>query len=124
MLANENGIDDTNVVEKISEVFYQSLLCPTNSTYKKYSDQADYFSFLNKNRTIEGWVKSHCKCDAGYSVWNGACLPTCSELEYRNSLGVCTVCNITDFSGRISQYDGSNFICNYEEDGCYSLSAP
>ena len=33
VFANENDINDTDVVEKISEVFYQSLLCSEDSIY-------------------------------------------------------------------------------------------
>ena len=78
-------------IEQISEVFYQSLLCPDNSTFDMTSTQ----TIASPNRTkTDGWVNTGCKCDAGYTVWNGACLPTCNATtEYRNSFGVCTVCD-------------------------------
>lgn len=90
VLANENGIDDDNVVEKISEVFYQSLLCPTNSTYN--TDGAGTGVTVDENRTINGHVNTHCQCNPGYSVWNGACYIMCPALQYRNTAGVCATC--------------------------------
>ena len=77
------------VVEQISEVFYQSLLCPDNSTYD--ADAPDTVDIIN--RTVKGYVNARCKCDAGYTVWNGACLPTCSADEYRNNYGICSACS-------------------------------
>ena len=79
------------VVNHISDVFYQSLLCPENSKYTPESE--DPIVILNTSRG--GWVNHSCKCDPGYSVWNGACLPSCSQespAERRNALGVCEPC--------------------------------
>ena len=81
-------------IESISEVFYQSLLCPDNSTFVNTPNPT-----ADTNRKINGWVNKSCQCDEGYTVWNGACLPTCSTSEYRNSFGVCTVCNVDNFIG-------------------------
>lgn len=85
------------VVQNISEVFYQSLLCPENSTYYIAGIPDSVKVLAGFNRVIEGWVNSSCKCDAGYSVWNGACLAACNNNndEYRNTLGVCEVCDGT-----------------------------
>jgi len=76
---------DMCVIEKISEVFYQSLLCPENSTFKTSGNP----TAADANRKKNGWVNTGCQCDSGYTVWNGACLLTCSTNEYRNTLGVC-----------------------------------
>ena len=78
---------ETCVVKKISEVFYQSLLCPDNSTFALNGGTS-----ADDNRTIGGWVNSSCKCDPGYSVWNGACLIQCEDAQYRNAVGVCAAC--------------------------------
>ena len=77
-----------NCINGISEIFYQSLLCPDNSTY--YSQCSS--SGTQNNRDKEGCVNTQCMCDNGYTVWSGACVPSCSDTEYRDSLGMCAVC--------------------------------
>lgn len=99
-LNSESGTTDKMcVVDHISDVFYQSLLCPENSTYYIAGIPDNVKVLAGFNRIIEGWVNSSCKCDAGYSVWNGACLAACNDdnNEYRNTLGVCEVCDSTLF---------------------------
>lgn len=95
------------LIHAISDAFYQTLICPSNSTFVyKQEDNNEPENALsgrtssgvsasakNENRTIEGYVNSRCKCNAGYSVWNGACLASCLDNEYRNSLGICTSCD-------------------------------
>ena len=79
------------VVHHISEVFYQSLLCPENSKYALVgASETDTF----ENRKINGWVNAHCKCDTGYSVWNGACYTACENSQYRNAQGLCASCPV------------------------------
>lgn len=101
------------LIHAISDVFYQSLICPSNSSFVyeieeepsrgesitagtdgRTNSVSTIISKLpkNENRAVEGYVNSRCKCNMGYSVWNGACLATCLEDEYRNSLGICTSC--------------------------------
>ena len=74
-------------IEGISEIFYQSLLCPDNSTYVSGGT-------VSPNRTIlQGFANASCRCNDGYTVWGGACLPTCSGTDaYRNDYGACTTC--------------------------------
>lgn len=74
-------------INRISEVFYQSLLCPENSTYNPELHEA------NVNRTINGYVNAKCQCNAGYTVWDGACMLTCPDTEYRNNYGICSKCS-------------------------------
>lgn len=73
-------------IEGISEIFYQSLLCPENSTYQTTAG-------VPSNRTIEGYVNTQCKCNLGYSSFNGACLTSCADNEYRNEYGTCAKCD-------------------------------
>jgi len=111
------NIDNENerrmyLIREISDLFYQSLLCPSNSTFisdnvinsSSNGRSGDPFigvvnsaqssiSTIIKNRTIGGYVNARCKCDEGYSVWNGACLLSCSNNEYRNNLGACVSCS-------------------------------
>jgi len=100
VLANEpNKIQTaTDTVANISEVFYQSLLCPTNSTYNQSAGTPDV------NRKINGYVNNHCQCNPGYTVWNGSCLQKCETNQYRNASGICVSGCATDNLG----YDDSS----------------
>ena len=75
--------DEEGCINSISEMFYQSLLCPTNSTYVTESGKT-------------GDVNNKCKCNSGYEVFSGQCLANCGENEERNPYGTC-VCK-TGFS--------------------------
>lgn len=79
------------LIQRLSELFYQNLLCPNNSTFQ----EGDNIENISPNRTIEGYVNNHCKCDAGYTVWGGACVVSCPANQYRNNLGICTSCSGT-----------------------------
>ena len=77
------GNDGTNkCIESISEMFYQSLLCPDNSTYSASEGTAG----------VGGYVNERCKCNSGYTPFSGQCLAECGEHEKRNSYGTC-VCD-------------------------------
>ena len=83
------------VVHKISDVFYQSLLCPEHSTYDFTGGEVATNRTMSISSALK-YVNSHCKCDAGYSIWNGSCVETCpvdaTENKYRNAQGICSVC--------------------------------
>ena len=74
-----SGVD--TCVNNISQMFYQSLLCPDNSTY----DDAAVTTFGNGT----GYVNAHCKCISGYEVRGNSCVAVCVGDEYRNSNGNC-----------------------------------
>lgn len=77
------GNDGANkCIESISEMFYQSLLCPDNSTYSASEGTAG----------VGGYVNERCKCNSGYTPFSGQCLAECGEHEKRNSYGTC-VCD-------------------------------
>lgn len=73
---------ETDCIDNISEMFYQSLLCPDNSTYNKDTGTV-------VQGATQGYVNSNCVCNAGYDAWSGACLPTCTGNTVRNSYGTC-----------------------------------
>ena len=74
--------NDDMCIQKVSEVFYQSLLCPENSVY-----------VINSGVYSEdGYINEHCKCIDGYEVFGTQCLPECQEHSTRNQNGIC-VCN-------------------------------
>ena len=79
--AEEN---EKTCIESISEMFYQSLLCPANSTYSQTE------LTVSKNGASAGNVNTHCKCNEGYEVWGTSCVTACPDGETRNtSTGVC-----------------------------------
>ena len=117
-------------LEGISEMFYQSLLCPDNSTYTPtvsynpldgengtYSNVSVFVTNTNSNnkdlklnkcvtegvtnRVIGGCVNTQCRCNEGYSVWNGTCLPSCGTDTnvYRDANGSCAKCTNGATSG-------------------------
>ncbi len=78
-----DGTDTGNAkcINKISEMFYQSLLCPTNSTYYPDGGVAG----------VKGFVNDKCQCNDGYKVSSGQCvIATCTNGSYK--AGACE-CN-------------------------------
>lgn len=75
--------NDEKCINSISEMFYQSLLCPTNSTYQTTD------GITGKN----GYVNQKCKCNNGYEPYNGQCLTACGQHEERNTYGTCVCKN-------------------------------
>ncbi len=88
-----NAENPAACINGISEIFYQSLLCPENSTYQIQS--ATDANEPVANRTIKGYVNAQCKCNEGYTAFGGACLMSCANNEYRNEYGTCTKCDGT-----------------------------
>ena len=74
--------DNNKCLENISKMFYQSLLCPDNSTYSQTPGT------IGQN----GYVNDRCICNTGYEPWNGQCLVKCDTNATRNTYGTCT-CN-------------------------------
>ena len=82
---------DTNkekCINSISEMFYQSLLCPDNSEYQSTECDADN---IGNNKKC---VNARCKCKTGYQAWGTSCVPECTPYSTRNTYGTC-VCNST-----------------------------
>ena len=85
----EADVNDA-LINCVSEMFYQSLLCPDNSTYDAAGN-----STISPNGTettsasAVGWVNQKCKCNSGYVVWSGACLQACETGYTRNTYGTC-----------------------------------
>lgn len=90
-------VSDTTCINNISEMFYQSLLCPDNSVYQSVSGT------VSANGTVQGYVNERCKCSVGYTVWSGTCATTCAAGEYRSSVGVCNDCPIGTYWGGITE---------------------
>lgn len=87
------------LIEKVSEIFYQSLLCPDNSTYY----QGGVSAYNEANSTTEktgngnAWVNENCRCigwsnqatNVGYEAWGASCVLRCPAYATRNSYGSC-----------------------------------
>lgn len=82
-------------INAISEMFYQSLLCPDNSTYQ----QAEHTGSVGNG---EEYVNSRCKCNTGYEAWGELCVVECPDYSTRNPYGTC-VCG--------SGYTMGNNVC-------------
>lgn len=74
--------NDDKCIESISKMFYQSLLCPDNSTYQATLGVAG----------SNGYVNERCKCNTGYEQFGTQCLIKCPANSTRNTYGTC-VCN-------------------------------
>ena len=94
------GADDT-CIESISEMFYQSLLCPDNSVYDE--------TCLNEyNSDASTCVNERCRCLSEYERWGAQCLADCPDNSRRNSYGTCT-CN--------TGYTMRNGVCVSDSEG-------
>ena len=102
-------------IEGISEIFYQSLLCPENSTYVPSSASSSCTTGADTNRTIAGCVNTQCRCNAGYTVWNNSCLAQCPGDAYRDDYGTCKACETTPTGN-------STLTSEYSDSGCTAPS--
>ena len=84
------------LINCVSDMFYQSLLCPDNSTFD--FDGGTHTIATNGTTGNEAWVNTKCRCNAGYDVWSGKCLASCGDDQTRGTSGSC-VC--TDSSQTI-----------------------
>lgn len=75
--------DANSYIDAISNMFYQSLLCPEYSTYNK--DGAGNTTTGNNT----GWVNKLCKCNTGYKAWGSSCKPECKDGSEFQSDGSC-----------------------------------
>jgi len=85
--------DPDKCIESISQVFYQSLLCPDNSIYKNETGRSGSNPTphqISANNINGGWVNSVCQCNTGFVVFNGSCLPKCKNNGQYLSSGVCS----------------------------------
>lgn len=101
--------NDDKCIESISEIFYQSLLCPDNSFYT-----SEHGTIAPNNEW--GYVNSMCMCNDGFVVFSGQCLPKCENGAY-NASGICdpdAACpdhstRVTDGTGNVN---GNKCKCN------------
>ena len=88
-VVNTGTPTDDQYIEGISSMFYQSLLCPDNSTYDASGATSD--SLIGNGKA---WVNKHCKCNdnsspSGYEAWGTSCVLKCQSGSTRNPYGTC-----------------------------------
>lgn len=104
----------TTYIDCISKMFYESLLCPANSTFTDKSGLCSAQENANDtncdgtvNLYATGYVNARCKCIDGYEAVAGYCKKACSALETRDTNDNCVcVANATK---------GENGICECKE---------
>lgn len=80
----DNTADQNSCIESISEIFYQSLLCPDNSVYVGGNHT------ISANNTVGGYVNPLCQCKDDFTVFNGSCLAVCDNGGIYLANGACS----------------------------------
>lgn len=93
---------DAACIESISEIFYQSLLCPDNSVYLN-TDQHHSVATNNTPGGPGAWVNYMCQCLPGFVVFNGSCLPECENGGEYLSTGICSKTACPSNSSEVSE---------------------
>ena len=83
-------------IDAISEIFYQSLLCPEYSTYYKDGKKDTTDTSTNNTGNNKQWVNSLCRCNDGYKVWGSSCRVECTTGEDFDPDGSCPEPTPTD----------------------------
>ena len=86
-------------IESISEIFYQSLLCPDNSVYVGPGHHID------DNNSTGGYVNAMCRCKDDFTVFNGSCLSLCDNGGQYLATGVCSTVSCPANSDNVSESD-------------------
>lgn len=112
--AGSDAAQKSLLIEGISQMFYESLLCPENSTFDK-----NHTTGKDENRTIKGFVNGKCQCNSGYTVWNGVCMLKCGDNQYRDDTGFCTSCSNNQilFGGDENKEHNSCVVVEEDDDG-------
>lgn len=75
-----------SVIDKVSDMFYNSMLCPDNSTYSTTSKSSA------TDDAKKRYVNDLCVCNDKYEPWSSQCVLLCPDNSQRNSYGSC-VCD-------------------------------
>lgn len=87
--ATEPNSGEDACIQNISEMFYQSMLCPDNSTLQ--ANEADSSDIGNNT----AYVNQRCKCNDGYVAFGSACLPQCPAGKIYDVSGNCVEGSMT-----------------------------
>lgn len=77
-----NSASQDDIIDKVSDMFYNSMLCPDNSTYNT-TPKASAGVEAGK------YVNDLCKCNTGYEPWSSQCVLLCPDKSERNLYGSC-----------------------------------
>lgn len=103
-----SGPYNDGIINCVSEMFYESLLCPDNA---QYDDEKPDGIAIGTN----GWVNDRCKCLNGYEPYGTLCVAVCGENAERNSYGTC-VCK-TGYTGQTCDACASGYEPDPDNDG-------
>lgn len=79
--------NEGDIIDAVSDMFYNSMLCPDNSTYSTTSKSSA------TDEAKKRYVNDLCKCNDGYEPWSSQCVLKCpANSSDRNSYGSC-VCD-------------------------------
>jgi len=101
---NDCGNDNQCLINNLSTMFYQTLLCPDNSTY----NTEEHSPAVDPDNTEGGWVNEICKCNFGFSSYQGTCMVVCPANSVRATFDY-TVLHLDEDA----TYD--DFLARYEE---------
>lgn len=108
-----NSPTDDNIIDDISTMFYQSLLCPENSTYyaggqggsgspvcsntthPSCETDGSATTTVGDNGVGNGtkWINQLCRCNTGYVAWGSQCVTLCPTNSTRNNATGKCECN-------------------------------
>ena len=129
---HEEGSSGYNneIINCVSEMFYESLLCPDNSKFVQDCSSADvvrdeerglcYGKTGDSSDEKSLYVNSRCKCLTGYEPYGTLCVAQCPANSVRNTYGTC-VC-ATGYTGTMCEacadgYTENNGTCKKNDTG-------
>lgn len=80
--------DQNKCIESISEMFYQSLLCPDNSTFSAKAATPGTNGCATNN-SKKCYVNARCYCNSGYEIYGDQCVVACANGQTRDAYGSC-----------------------------------
>ncbi|MBR2482526.1 MAG: hypothetical protein IKB49_01400 [Alphaproteobacteria bacterium] len=102
-----SSVYNDGIINCVSEMFYESLLCPDNSQYTSTEGTIG---------TADGdYVNARCKCLPGYQPYGTLCVAVCGKNAERNSYGTC-VCK-TGYTGQTCDACASGYDPDPDNDG-------
>ncbi|MDE6250402.1 MAG: hypothetical protein K2M34_02075 [Alphaproteobacteria bacterium] len=84
-----SSTDKNKCIQNISEMFYQSLLCPDNSTFVTGNNNKPSGNYCVASSTKPCYVNAQCKCNIGYETFGNQCLIACPKGQERDTYGTC-----------------------------------
>lgn len=104
----QTGQYNDGIINCVSEMFYESLLCPDNAQYDNGKPEGVAIG-------TGGWVNDRCKCLNGYEPYGTLCVAVCGENAARNSYGTCT-CK-TGYTGQLCDACASGYTDTDPDEG-------